>query len=266
MILACTLIFLWDWLTKDRDLTARKGKLLRLLPVAIFAIAAWLLYLCDSKTSIMALGVGITILLSIKIPMLRSRIRALGIYAAVIGVGYFIADYSFGLTEMIITSMGRDMTFTGRTDVWRELFATGTDPLLGTGYMSFWDDPRYQSLLPEWVAYSAHNGYIEIYLTGGMIGLGFLGLMLLSTGLRINRALASESDYALVRLAIFVMMLIANFAESNFAWMTALNFLFILAVIGEAPTFSARQYYVPDPASDEELAASPDVPAQPDSR
>jgi hypothetical protein len=37
-----------------------------------------------------------------------------------------------------------------------------------------------------------------------------------------------------VRFAIFVMMLIANFAESNFAWMTPLGFLFLVAAIGDA--------------------------------
>ena len=55
--------------------------------------------------------------------------------------------------------------------------------------MSFWDDKYYQSQLPDWIAHSAHNGYLEEYLAGGWVGIFFLIVMLLGSGLRINKAL-----------------------------------------------------------------------------
>jgi hypothetical protein len=58
--------------------------------------------------------------------------------------------------------------------------------------------------------------------------------MLLATGLRINRALVGGGDYAVVRFAIFIATLVANFSETNFAWMTPLGFLFLLVAIGDA--------------------------------
>ena len=138
------------------------------------------------------------------------------------------------------------MTFTGRTDVWRELLNVGTDPVLGTGFMSFWDDARYQTLLPEWIAFSAHNGYLEVYLAGGFVGVALLTMMILATGFRINRSLGAGGDYAVVRFAIFVITLIANFSESNFACMTPLGFLFLLATIGHAqPETAAISARVP---------------------
>ena len=152
----------------------------------------------------------------------------------VLALGYFILDRMVGITEMIVRSMGRDMTFTGRTEVWNVLLNVGTDPLLGTGFMSFWDDIRFQSKLPYWISSSAHNGYLEIYLAGGVIGIFMLGLLLLVTGVVINRDLTRGENYSVVRFAIFVSMLIANFAESNFACMTPLGFVFILVAIGYA--------------------------------
>jgi O-antigen ligase len=143
------------------------------------------------------------------------------------------------------------MTFTGRTEVWNELLKVGTDPLLGTGYMSFWDDSFYQSKLPNWVAFSAHNGYLEIYLAGGYIGIGALVLMLLGVIGRINRALADGSDYSAVRFAILVMALLANFAESNFACMSPLGMLFLISAIGHGrpeaagPSGYSAAYYTP---------------------
>jgi hypothetical protein len=86
---------------------------------------------------------------------------------------------------------------------------------------------------------------LEVFLAGGYVGVGMLALMVLGTGARINRSLTSGSEYSAVRFAIFVMMLIANFAESNFACMTPLGFLFLLAAIGEARPNSAQTEFVP---------------------
>jgi hypothetical protein len=44
----------------------------------------------------------------------------------------------------------------------------------------------------------------------------------------------SDGDYGVVRFAIFAITVVANFSESNFACMTPLGFLFLLAAIGHA--------------------------------
>ena len=82
-----------------------------------------------------------------------------------------------------------------------------------------------QSQLPEWVAHSAHNGYLEEYLAGGWVGIFFLVVMLLAVGLRINKALRWDGDYGAFRLAVLFAFLIGNFSESNIACMTPIGFL-----------------------------------------
>lgn len=234
MILACGLILLWDWLQRSADGNRPEARAARYAPPVILGIGVYLLFLCDSKTSILSLALGSLIILSIRFATLRQKISDFGIYALVGAVIFFIIDRQFGISESIISALGRDMTFTGRTEVWTELLKVGTDPLLGTGYMSFWDDASFQSRLPIWVAFSAHNGYLEVYLAGGWVGVGVLSLMILGVIARINRALSDGSDYSAVRFAVLVMALIANFAESNFACMTPLGLLFIIAAIGHA--------------------------------
>src|SRR6185437_16083170 len=81
-------------------------------------------------------------------------------------------------------------------------------------------------------AFSAHNGYLEILLAGGWVGVSFLSLMILGVGWRVSRALPSGTNYSAVRFAIFVVALVANYTESNFAEMTPLGFLFLLGGIG----------------------------------
>jgi hypothetical protein len=79
---------------------------------------------------------------------------------------------------------------------------------------------------------------------------GFLILMILGTGAGINRDLKGGSSYAVVRFAVLVATLLANFAESNFACMTPLGFLFLLMAIG---------YGYPPPPQSVEIATIPDA-------
>jgi len=88
--------------------------------------------------------------------------------------------------------------------------------------------------------------------------------MLLGVIGRINRALSDGSDYSAVRFAILVMALIANFAESNFACMTPLGLLFILAAIGQARPETVPAFAYPpgfSSAAESEPAPGTEAPA-----
>jgi O-antigen ligase len=132
------------------------------------------------------------------------------------------------------------MTFTGRTEVWEVLLNVGTNPVIGTGFCSFWDDLKYQSQLPNFVAFSAHNGYLEIYLAGGFVGVCVLALMLLATWFRIHKALGKTGDFVVLRFAILIIALIANFSESYFAIMSPVGFLFLIGALSVGQTTKSR--------------------------
>lgn len=259
MILVCGIVFIWDWLERTRPGQAPRSRVDRLLPLAWLASASWLIYLSDSKTSITCLLLASAIIAAVRLPVLHRRISAMGIYLLIAAGAFFLFDSMFGLSAMVISNLGRDMTFTGRTDVWRELLGVHTDPVFGTGFMSFWDDLSYRARLPDWVAFSAHNGYLEIYLAGGVIGVALLAVLIIATGVRINQALASLEVYAVVRFAIFVAVLLANFSESNFACMTPLGVLFLIAAIGEVPSLATVQWTSLAPTASED--GSPELDA-----
>jgi exopolysaccharide production protein ExoQ len=236
MIVVCGLIFLWDWLENSRPGATPRTRNARLLTLGLALAAGWLLWQSDSKTSLTCVIVGGLLITAVRLPLLHRRISAMGPAFLVLGVACYFLDLSFGFSTALVSSLGRDMTFTGRTEVWHALLGLHIDPLFGTGFMSLWDDPQLRGRLPEWVAGSAHNGYLEIYLAGGIVGVAFLALMLLVTGLRLNQALrAGGGHFAVVRFAIFLAALIANFSESNFASMTPLGVLFLISAIGDVP-------------------------------
>jgi len=79
------------------------------------------------------------------------------------------ADVVFGL-------IGRDPNFTGRMPLWiLSLKAASVRPLLGYGYSGFWTEDsmitQYIWAMINWKAPSAHNGYLDIVLQIGIVGL-----------------------------------------------------------------------------------------------
>lgn len=242
MIVVCGLILLWDWLEGHRELERHpQTRLDRYVTAGLLASGLYLIYLSDSKTSIVCLLVGAIVLFSQHIPFLRARISALGGYVLIGSLCFFLLENLFGITESIVTSLGRDMTFTGRTNVWREILSLNTDPLIGVGFCSFWSDPRYVSQLPEWIAFSAHNGYMEMYLDGGWLGVAALSILLLVTAKRLSAALTAVDRYSLLRFATLLAIIIGCFSESHFGRMSPLWFLFLLVAIEPSSLRTARQ-------------------------
>jgi hypothetical protein len=238
MILVCGLLIVWDWFEDKNNpaLTRRQKRFDAFLRSFVLAVGVYLLSVCDSKTSIVCLAISAGILTATRSTYVHQRLGMLGKFALGFAICFYILDSAFNIRESILTSLGRDATFTGRTDVWAVLLSLKTDRLFGTGFMSFWDDRYYQNQLPDWVAFSAHNGYLEIFIAGGWIGVFFLIVMLLGTSVKINDALRWGGDYAVFRFAVLTVTFIANFTESNFGEMTPVGFLFLLIAIGYADT------------------------------
>jgi exopolysaccharide production protein ExoQ len=73
----------------------------------------------------------------------------------------------------ILSMMGRDPTFTGRTGIWdAAIRAIGDRPVLGYGFRAFWSGPNGASTVLYGVATTkhAHNGLLELALSLGLVG------------------------------------------------------------------------------------------------
>jgi len=238
MILCTGLLLIFDLIDKHPDVPRlnRWDKGIRLF---ILAIGAYLLNMCDSKTSMLCLAIGTLILLSVRVPIFQRNIGRIGIFVTVGILLFFVLDAMFGLRESLFSSLGRDMTLTGRTDVWRELLNLKTDPVFGTGFCSIWSDKRLLARLPDWVSGSAHNGYLEMYLDGGFIGVFFLSLLLLTAYYHATVKLRTEDDIAVLRFAVVVITLIYNYSESIYGRLSPGWFLFLIAAVDYRPVHIA---------------------------
>lgn len=78
--------------------------------------------------------------------------------------------------EMVFALLGRDASLTGRGPLWHEVVRmVAQRPLLGHGYAGFWNedsrDVQYLWLLAGWRAPDSHNGYLDVTLQLGAVGL-----------------------------------------------------------------------------------------------
>jgi O-antigen ligase len=90
----------------------------------------------------------------------------------------------------LLRMMGRDLTFTGRTDLWSMGFdAFLHKPLLGYGFDSFWDDHSAYGgaqirAFVGWTTPNVHNSWLELALGIGTLGLALFAIVLAGTLLR----------------------------------------------------------------------------------
>ena len=86
----------------------------------------------------------------------------------VIGIGALMVPQA---VAVLAPALGRDVTLTGRTELWPVLVAMILHrPWLGYGYSAFWtgDD---SGLDISWHPTQAHNGFLEVALALGLVGL-----------------------------------------------------------------------------------------------
>ena len=132
----------------------------------------------------------------------------------------------------LLEAMGRNSSLTGRTEIWRVVLAINQNPLLGTGYESFWLGDRLRRM---WVIYrginQAHNGYIEIFLNLGYVGIILLLTVIFAGYRRIAAALRQDPDVARYRLAFLVVAVVYNFTEGAFKMMAPMWIMLLLAIM-----------------------------------
>jgi O-antigen ligase len=197
----------------------------------------WMIPIANSKTSTLALVAGIAVLVVTRIATVRRHFWSYALPAVLLVT---VSDSLFSIKSSVLEASGRDATFTGRTGLWTTLLQEPINPLLGVGYSSFWAGERLErfwAMYPTSPPIEAHNGYLEIYLNLGLVGLSLIASVLWR-GLRTtrNRMGATLSDttthnervLGTFGMAYSAAYLLYNWTEATFQ---GLNFLFLIFVI-----------------------------------
>ncbi len=224
------IFFFWDTVTRWSDRKERRTKRIIAVNVALMAMTLWLLNLANSATSRVCLVTGCLIIVAAHSRAVKRHPAFLKVLIPACFFVYLILAYGFDINAKLAGAVGRDPTLTDRTILWKILLSMHTNPLVGTGYESFWLGPR---LALVWQRFTpgineAHNGYLAVYLNLGLIGLFLLGGFLIASYRTICGRLKSLSGlaFASLSLALWTVLLFYNVTEAAFGgglvWLTFL--------------------------------------------
>jgi exopolysaccharide production protein ExoQ len=173
------LSILVEW---QRPAGSRISKALKMFALLLSAV---LLRFSDSITPMLAVIVAVLLIEIYKFAALRLRIPLYAFFLAfaiVVAAGVMVLVAN---SDSVAGVVGRSSNLTGRTEIWSAVVAVIPQrPILGYGYSGFWLGASPESLainhvMRGWVMYS-HNGYLEMQLNLGLVGLlltfAFLGI------------------------------------------------------------------------------------------
>ena len=250
--LVCMIVgvgLVWLLIRTLRD-DRRRLKHLMVLGVSL-SMVLWLLVVARSFTALACFMMGTALLVIVNMP---GRQRPANVHLLVGGMlsGAAIMFIFPEIFVAIIHAFGKNATLTGRTGLWKGLLATDTHPLLGAGFESFWLGSRLNNIwsIFPWQPNEAHNGYLEVYLNLGIIGVSLLGVMLLTGYRNVTAAIRQDPEAGSLRLAYFTIALAYSFSEAGFRLLDPMWIFLLLAMVAVPYTFARKNQIVTLNASD----------------
>lgn len=123
--------------------------------------------------------------------------------------------FSQAFLPSVTAIVGRSESLTGRTEIWREVRdIAARNPIIGVGYGGFWgiksaDVDRFQIK-------QSHNGYLDVYLELGMVGMVLLFLVFMESAQVVSDGYFVSRDWSVYGLCLLIVVLLFNTSESGF--------------------------------------------------
>ena len=185
----------------------------------MFAGCTALLLLSRSKTSLASLIIGLAAIAFVGLVRRGPVMAVVGTWLGVAGAAVLGGIMALA-PELIFGVLNKDATLTGRTEIWSAAMHQGmlNNPVLGFGYGVLWDhrDPYDPAL---WIAHDAgfvaghaHNGWLEVWLGLGFIGLALWALAYLGNLIRMAGAIYTTS-MAYAALPFFLVFSVFSITE-----------------------------------------------------
>jgi exopolysaccharide production protein ExoQ len=192
----------------------------RFIRLAAFVLCLGVAVMSRSRTSQMAILTILPFGLMIRSVRLPGVLRLWVFYLLLLGAlafGLLVTDFF----SYIMYALGKDPSLTGRLPLWNMLvIEISRKPLLGYGYGAFFGpnntDLDYIAQMIGWIAPEAHQGYLELTIQVGMVGLLIGVWLVIST---ISRALRAIQDRALpwagVAAVYALVLLVTSMTEAS---------------------------------------------------
>ena len=185
---------------------------------AFGAVAAWFLtFKPNNRVFAISASVLFFVFVCVTLVLARSNIKA-------------------AAAEKLAMGRTKDVSsLTGRLPLWELLLESVEEkPLIGHGYLAFWDKDRIEFLSDQlkWEVPHGHNMYIDVLLDGGIVGLAIYAMIffvaIMVAGYR--SVMFNDRDATLV-FGFLTFAIVHGFAESLFKLPTFLLFMLLAMVL-----------------------------------
>jgi O-antigen ligase len=235
-ILGCVCLILgyyfgWHLMQTWRRPRGRRKRKELMLTLALLFMLGWLLKNAHSSTSLVSLLLAAAVVLFLGMRSVNKRL--IGAYVVVFVIGLAVAQWAFDVFAIALAFLGKHSDLTGRAEIWKALLAFPINPVLGTGFESFWLGPRLQKMaeLYWWHPNEAHNGYLELYLTLGVAGLLIFAGVLFATFRKCRLALLQDFEWGRFRMGFLAAVVVYNWTEASFKALHPVWFMFFVIAL-----------------------------------
>jgi exopolysaccharide production protein ExoQ len=237
IVLVVTLGTLWNVrsLLVHKDEPNRSRRLVAQFTLLAFGLA--LLKMADSATCIACFILCGSLILATSLRAIRRRpvrMHALCAIVALLGVFAFL----FGGEASVVHALGRKTNLSGRSEIWAAVIPAAPNAIIGSGFENFWIGPNAEKFwrsLPGWwhpeELNEAHNGYIEIYLNLGWIGVLLISGVLIGGYRQAGKAFQRYPELGSLLLAYVATGAIYGITEASFRMLTPSWVFLLLAIV-----------------------------------
>jgi exopolysaccharide production protein ExoQ len=204
----------------------------------LLAVGIWLFVMANSQTSTACFVLGCLVIFASELRAFRSRPSRMHVLCALIVLAA-VWTLLLGGGSDLVQAMGRKSDLSGRTDIWAAAVGAVPNSIVGAGFESFWISPSvlvFQQTLASqgwWESKGlneAHNGYLEVYLNLGLVGVSLISLILVRGYKRAIDAFRQDPSMAGLMLAYVTVAVIYNVTEAGFRPLTLIWCTLLLSV------------------------------------
>jgi exopolysaccharide production protein ExoQ len=178
--------------------TSEKSSRLKLIELGLAAVAAFVLIMAQSATALACLGLFLLVLLALRVPRLTAYV-----FGAILAATLLTMVGMFGGSFCILSLIGRDCTFTNRTEIWGLVWSAIMErPWTGYGFGAFWvGESDLGNAIRAKLGWAetlseAHNAWLETWLSVGIVGLVVAISLLLAISVKVLRRAGARKQAA----------------------------------------------------------------------
>jgi exopolysaccharide production protein ExoQ len=240
-VLAISLVVLWNvrWLLVHKKESNRRRRLVAQVILLAFGVILLVQAQCSTCKACFILGSFLIVVSNLRLIRKRPvRVHALCLAILIAAASTVLVG---GETD-VIQALGRQSSLSGRTDIWAAVIPAVPNSIVGAGFEGFWISPgvqMFQQKLLEWHWYpplvkdlnEAHDGYIDVYLNLGWVGVLLIAITLFCGYRCAFKAFERDPELGSLFLAYIAMTVFYNITEAGFRMLSPAWIFLLLAIV-----------------------------------